>query len=74
MNIKESPCYKCQSRTIDCHDNCNQYKNWHKDYKDFKEYLKPRMTYLRDCFYVKKGCKFYKKIRIVGENQWPDKK
>lgn len=26
----DSPCYKCESRTIGCHSNCEKYQEWRK--------------------------------------------
>ena len=28
MDVRKSPCYKCEFRTVGCHSNCDKYKDW----------------------------------------------
>lgn len=56
MNIKKSPCYKCEFRTVGCHEKCEPYKEWAHYQHDVKfhlniknnppgsQYFKARMT------------------------------
>ena len=37
MNIKKSPCYNCEFRTIGCHANCDKYNDWRSLMKEFSK-------------------------------------
>lgn len=65
MIIKESPCYKCESRSICCHSSCKKYKEWKEERKQVIEYIKPKNCYATKCRWRKSGNKFIKEIHIV---------
>lgn len=36
----ETPCFKCNKRTAECHSTCYNYKEWVKEFEKSKEKIK----------------------------------
>lgn len=61
--ININPCLDCEGRHKACHDHCKPYKEWKKEYEDFKKKEK-----------VAKGSEYFQKFRGQDyKHKFPDK-
>lgn len=52
-----SPCYQCLKREVNCHSNCEEYKDWRNKLRDEKRKINEHIN--------PSGCQYFKQ-KYVG--------